>query len=449
MTILSLLWRTLRLGRLWLAITLLLQAALVAMPAQAQPLLAQATQSPPVGSQVADYQASHQVDHEDELQVNPNLQLSAVLEKTFARNPMQAVLQSRDVMVAARKTVANAMLPSTPAMSVMHQNDALGSGRGEREWLAELELPVWLANQRNQRVKVADASQSSLGASRDSLKLQVAAQLREAVWTIAANDNNLVLAMNRLAVATKLQRDVEKRHQAGEMAKTDVMLAQQETLNAEKEKLRAEAEVMHARHRYYLLTGLRELPASYEETLSTLEDYSQSPIWLEAQSKVGLAETERDLVQVESHENLQVLVNMRSMKGPFDNVANESVGVKLRIPFGGESRAAPIRAAAELGVGSAVSERETLKYALEAAMHEAEHNLSVSRAELVLASKQYEIAKESDRLAQKSFQLGESDLVSLLRVQTQTFEAARAFTTRQIQVQWDIARYNQTVGVLP
>lgn len=393
--------------------------------------------------------AQYESDHFDELKVNPALQLSEVLEKTLARNPMQATLQSRDSVVSAKKLVAGTMLPATPAVSVMHQNDVLGSGRGEREWQAELELPVWLPNQRNSRVKVADVSQSSLSASRESLKLQVAGQLREALWDVAMNDNSLVLAIHKLEVANKLQRDVEKRHQAGEMAKTDVMLAQQETLRAEKEKLRAEAEVMHARHRYYLLTGLRELPASFEEKQSSLEDYSQSSIWLEAQSKVGLAETERELAKVESHQNLQVLLNMRSTKGAFDSTANDSVGVKLRIPFGGEASAAPIKAAAELSVGNALSERETLKFALEASMHEAEHNLSVSRAELALASKQFEIAQESARLAQKSFQLGESDLVNLLRVQSQTFEAERAFTTRKIQVQWDIARYNQTVGVLP
>jgi len=394
-------------------------------------------------------QASHQVDHFDELKINPNLPLSEILEKTYARTPMQASLQSRDSVVSARGLIAKALLPNAPSVSVLHQNDTVGSGRGEREWQAELELPVWLPNQRNNRLKVADASQSSLLVSRQSLKLQVAGQLREALWNIAFNENNLSLSSNKLEVANKLQRDVLKRYQAGEMAKTDAMLAEQETLRAEKEKLRAEAELMHARHRYYLLTGLRELPASFEEKQSSLEDYSQSPIWLEAQSKVGLAETERELVQVESHDNMQVLLNMRSTKGAFDTTANESVGVKLRIPFGGEVRAAPIRAAAEQNVGNALSERETMRYALEAAMHEAEHNLSVSRAELAIASKQYDIAKESVRLAQKAFQLGESDLVSLLRVQAQTFEAERAFTERQVQVQWDIARYNQTVGVLP
>lgn len=394
-------------------------------------------------------QSNHQVDHFDELKVNPDLQLSEVLEKAYARTPMQATLQSRDVMVSAKNRVANAMLPAAPALGVIHQNDAIGSGRGERDWQAELELPVWQPKQRDNRLKVADAMQSTTAASRQSLKLQVAGQLREALWNIAANDNNLSLAINKLQVAKKLQSDVEKRYRAGELARTDAMLAEQEVLRVEKEKVRAEAEVMHARHRYYLLTGLRELPASYEEKQSSLEDYSQSPVWLESQSKVGLAETERDLAQVESRENMRVLFNVRSSKGAFDTTNNDSVGVHVRVPFGSEASAAPIRAAAEMVVGNALTEREATRLELEAAMHEAEHNLSVSRAELSIAAKQFEIARESLILAQKAFQLGETDLVSLLRVQAQTFEAERAFTTRQIQVQWDIARYNQTVGVLP
>ena len=387
--------------------------------------------------------------HLDELKVSESLQLRDVLDKTVIRNPLQATLQSRESVVTAKKTIANAMLPLAPAISVGHQNDVLGSGRGEREWQADLEVPVWLPNQRKNRLKVADATQSSLSANRESLKLHVAGLLREAVWDIALNNNNVELTKNKLEVAMKLQKDVERRYQAGETAKTDAMLAQQETLRAEKEHLRAEAELMHARHRYYLLTGLREIPAKIEEPQSVLEDYSQSSIWTEAQSKVGLAETERSLAQVESKENLQVLFNVRSTKGAFDNVSNESIGVKVRIPFGGDSRSAPIKAAAELGVGNALTERETLRNTLETMMHEAEHNLSVSRVELIIATKQYEIAKESVRLAEKSFQLGESDLVSLMRVQALTYEAERAYTTRKIQVQWDIARYNQAVGVLP
>ena len=308
---------------------------------------------------------------------------------------------------------------------------------------------MWLPSQRTNRQKVAEATRSDLASSRDSLKLQVAGLLREAVWDIAMNENLLQLAQQRVDSALALQHDVEHRFHAGEVAKTDLMLAQQERLIAEKGKLLAEAELMHARHRYLLLTGLHEIPAKYDESLSNVEDFTQSPIWLESESKIQLTEQERDLTRVERRENPQVLLNTRAQRGPFDNAYNESVGLKVRIPLDSEVRNAPLQAAAEVAVGNAMTERENLRLALEAALHEAEHNLSVSRAELDIVTQQYDIAKESLRLARKAFQLGETDLVSLLRVQAQTQEVERAFTTRQIQVQWNIVRYNQAVGVLP
>ena len=372
-----------------------------------------------------------------------------MLEKTLVRSPMRSAIASKEVLLTSKKTLAHAMLPAAPAMVFSHQNDSLASDRGEREWQAELDLPVWMPSQRNKRLKVVDATSSSLNASRDSLKLHVAGLLREVLWEIAMTENDMALAGNKRLVANKLQQDVEKRFLAGEVAKTDLMLTQQEALRAEQERLRTEAEVMHVRHRYYLLTGLREIPESYTEQQSLLSDYKQSPIWLEAQSKTDLAQTERALAQIEGRENMQLSLSMRSIRGGFDTLFNQSVGVKLRIPFGSDVRAAPIKAAAEQNVGNALTEQAQLQYNLETAMHEAEHSLELSRAELILASQQHEIASASARLADKAFKLGEADLVSLVRVQARAFESERIFTSQKIRVQWDVARYNQTVGVLP
>lgn len=394
-------------------------------------------------------QDASELNHSDELKLNPKLQLREVLQQTLARNPKLFTLQSRNAWVNAKKTMAESLLPTSPAINVMHLNDGLASNRGEREWQAELELPLWMQNQRTMRTKVADASLAYATLIRENLKLQLAGELREILWLIVYNENNHALAINKLALAKNLQRDVERRYQAGEMALTDVMVVEQDSLRFEKEKLRAEAELKHASHRYFLLTGLREMPVNIDEQQSPLQDFSQSTMWAEAQSSLALAETERDLAFIESRENLHLSFNAQSSKGAFDNAANDSVGMKLRIPFGEDARAAPINAAAEMGVGQALSARESLRLELEAAMHEAENNLEVSRAELALASKQFDIAKKSASLAQKAFQFGESDLVSLLRVQAQTYEAERAYTTRKIQVQWDIARYNQAVGALP
>lgn len=387
--------------------------------------------------------------HVDVLVVSPHLSLRNVLEKTIARQPQQLSLQSKNFDVQAKEAMAKSLLPHAPAISLYHQNDTIGSGRNERDWQAELELPVWLPKQRGAREKVAELSAQNLSADRESLNLQAAGLLRDAVWDVAINRNEVSLYNQKMAQAKRLEADVGKTFNAGELAKTDLMLVQQDTLQAQKNLLRAEAELMHARFRYTLLTGLNEIPENFEEKQSELEGFEQSPLWLAAESRVTLAQGERNLTQVEKRENMQMILNARSSQGAFDNQYNQSVGVRVRIPLDSAVRSAPLQAASELAVGEALSQRETLRYALEAAMHEAEHNLSVSKQELEIASQQLEIAKKSAELAQKAYTLGELDLTSLLRIQSQTFETERSYTRRQSQVGWDIARYNQAVGVLP
>ncbi len=393
--------------------------------------------------------AAEESAHHDALNINAALTLHDVTEKAFARNPMQASLQAKKFGVDARNVMAKSLLPYAPAVSMQHQTDGIASARGERDWQAEVELPVWLPSQRGARQGVADASNEDLQKNRENTRLESAGKVRDALWDIAMNTQLYEVAAKKLEATKKLEEDVKKRYQAGELAKVDWMLAEQETLAAERVLVRAEAEMMHARHRYIVLTGLSDMPAQYEEKRSDIEDYDQSPLWIAAESRVSVTERVRELVRVERRENPQVLINARTMRGPFDNAYNDSVGVRVRIPLDSQVRSAPLQASAEEAVGSAMTDRDSIRFNLETALHEAEHNLSVSQEELRIATKQHEIAQESLRLARKAFQLGEIDLVNLVRVQTQTFEAERAYQIRQIQLKWDIARYNQAVGVLP
>lgn len=393
--------------------------------------------------------AEDEVAHHDVLNTNTTLTLRDVMEKAFARNPMQASLQAKKYGVEAKGIMAKSLLPHAPAVSLQHQNDALGSGRGERDWQAEVELPVWLPSQRNSRLNVAEASSDDLQKNRENTRLESAGKVRDALWDVAMNTQLSEVADKKYEATKQLEGDVNQRYQAGELAKADLMLAEQETLAAERTAVRAEAELMHARHRYIVLTDLHDIPAKYEEQKSEIDNYDQSPLWLAAESRVSVTERERELVQVERRENPQVLINARTQRGPFDNAYNESVGLRVRIPLDSQVRSAPLQASAEEAVGAAITERESIRFNLETALHEAEHNLSVSQEELRIATKQHEIAQESLRLARKAFQLGETDLVNLVRVQTQTFETERAYQIRQIQLKWDIARYNQAVGVLP
>lgn len=386
----------------------------------------------------------------ERLHFDSQLTLGSVLQTAFERNPQQPLLKAGIVGVEARDKHAMAALPAAPAVNFNHQTDVIGSGRNLREWGAALEIPVWLPGQKAAREAVAREARSGLDAGRTGLLLETAGQLRDAYWDVAMNANAVELAQQRLETAQLLERDVQRRQQAGEMAKTDVMLAQNESLQAKTALLRAEAELKHAEHRYWMLTGLKQIPQQAEEPLAreTMADDSH-PLLAASARRIALAQEERNLVRVEKRENPQLMLNARHERGAFDSAYDSSVGLAVRIPLDAEVRGAPLLAKAEMDLAHAMTDHEQRRLVLLAAMHEAEHNLEVTQHELVIVEEQHRLAQENLRLARKAFDLGETDLVALMRMQAQAYEAERLLGNRRIQHQWDIARFNQAAGVLP
>lgn len=388
-------------------------------------------------------------DHVDKVSTSSRLSLHEVLLQVVAMHPQQSLLAAHQQMVQARRTVASSWLPQAPSVGFSHQNDALLSNRNEREWQAQMQIPIWLPGQRQARSQVASLADDSLSQDRAGLQQLAADLLRNAVWEIAMRRNDVSLMENRLHSLRSIGEDVQKRFKAGEVARLDVMQAEQETLQAQRQLVTASAELMHAQFRYQQLTGLSEMPAKLEETLSTRENYEDSPYWQAAQARLKLAEGQRDLTAIEQRQNPQLTLSTRTIQGGFDYAYNSSMGVAITIPLQSEVQRAPLLANAEQNIGDARTQLESLRRQLENNLHEAEHNLHVSRQELTLIQQQQTIASENASLARKAYRLGELDLNQLLRLQLLAFEAERSLSSQQLQVQWNIAKYNQAVGVLP
>lgn len=387
--------------------------------------------------------------HEDTVTMNPRLTLHEVLQQVVVLHPQQALLNAHQQMVAARRTMANSVLPQAPSVGFSHQSDALLSQRNEREWQAQMQIPIWLPGQRQARSQVASLADESLGLDRAGLQQLAAELLRNAVWDVALRRNDTELAQLRLDTLRGIAGDVQKRFRAGEVARLDVLQAEQETLLVERQVVTAQAELMHAQFRYQQLTGLQEMPARLEEPLSLRQDFSASAFWLAALARVKLAEGQRDLTAIEQRQNPTLTINTRSIQGGFDQQSNSSMGVAINIPLQSEVTRAPQLANAEQNIGDARTQLENLRRTLETALHEAEHNLLVSRQELRLIERQQAIASENATLARKAYRLGELELSQLLRLQLLAFEAERSLRSQQLQVQFNIAKYNQAVGVLP
>ena len=393
---------------------------------------------------------SAEMQHEDELTIVNAFTLHDLVEKSLPHYPNSQLLAAKKLMLEARQTQANSLLPGSAALILRNQNDQLLSRNGETEWEAGLEFPIWLNGQRKARAAIANIASQNLTADTQYLRLQLAGMVRDALWDIQLMQGLADIAKAKHEAASQLQRDIEKRVALGDMAQKDLLVAQTESLQAESERINAEAEVQHAKFRYVNLTGLSIIPAEFTEIKSAKSDVEDTHLaLLEANGKIALSIEQRNLVHIENRDNPTVTLGTRSLRGATDTQYNNSFGITVRIPLQSATRNTPLQAAAEMQYAENQAHLSQLKLLLAAAMHEAEHNLEVGSAQLEVLTKQHNIAQQSLSVTRKAFQLGELDLSDLIRVQTQAFNTEKSLKNQQIQQLWNTARYNQAVGELP
>ncbi|MDD2814149.1 MAG: TolC family protein [Thiotrichaceae bacterium] len=389
--------------------------------------------------------------HSDSLQTSKQLSLHAIVEHTFERHPNLQVLTARIQEAEALSKAANTLLAGSPAVTLRHQTDQLGSRTGLREWEAGLEMPLWFPAQKAARQYLAEQAQQNIPIAKTALSLLIAGQVREYLWEIAWQKNLLALSTQEMNAAKVIENKVRRRFELGELARTDLLLAQEESLRKQTALLNVQTEVQHAQKRYELFTGLNQIPSDYQEQLSPLEEINlEHPLLNQAQSKVVQAQAQVQVSRAEKRENPQLTLGVRRERSRAnDDPYQNSIGLSVRIPLGNEAHAATRITTAERVQAELQSERDLLKRELEIALHEAEHMLNTYRETLVLAKQQHQLAQENLRLTRQAFEIGEADLVSLQRVQALAFAAERTALQQSLAVQRAISRYNQAVGVLP
>jgi outer membrane protein, heavy metal efflux system len=389
-------------------------------------------------------------EHADELIVDNELTLQALVEKSFLAYPSTPILAAQKQVAAASQLRAQGWTPSPASLVARNQNDRLFSGRGELEWEAGVELPLWLSGQKKARAALASLLMDTLKNDEAALRLQMAGLVRDALWDIELRRELALTAKAKWDSAVSLQNDVQTRVKFGDLAYKESLVAQTETLQAQAEHINAQAELAHAQFRYINLTGFNKIPVNFSEKISAKTELDdQHPALNELAAKLALAAQRRILASFESRENPTLTFGVRRVRDARDVKYNNSIGITLKIPLSPQSHSTPLMAMAELQHAEQLANIGNLKRVLNAALHEAEHNLEIGVVQLEVLSKQNDIAKKNSALAHKAFALGELDLSELVRIQAQSFATERLLKTQQIQQSWNAARFNQAVGELP
>lgn len=375
--------------------------------------------------------------------------LRDALDKAWARSPQARAAEAREAEVKARLEAAGSLLPAPPSVSLAYLSDQLTDKLGKREWGAEIEFPVWLPGQKRARLDLADHEQSDWSAALAALRLALAGELRERVWAAALAESELKLARARLTTAEALEDDVARRLRAGDLARTDLLLAQNETLAAGGAAYEAESRLADALQAYHALTGDEKPPARPEEALGEGPELDRHPTVEAARNAVVLSRARLKLAAESRRDSPEITLGALRERDAFDEAYRDTLGIKLKIPLATEARNQPLIAAAQTELIQAEAEYAQVRLRIQSEIRLKRRAHDAAAAQLELAQRKQVVAAENLRLLQRAFDLGELDLPALLRAKALAYEADLALLQQTVALARARAALNQALGVLP
>ena len=375
--------------------------------------------------------------------------LRGALEKTWARNPEAQVLEARRAEITARRTAASSVLPGAPSLELSNRSDRLTDNRGQDELEAGVSLPLWLPGQQAARIEEVTAAEFSLNQEMQALRLKLAGELREAIWGVALAESQVVVAEHHLETTRKLEEDVKRRVAAGDLAQTDLNLAQNDTLTVQTALLEAQTRLFQAGQNYSILVGDPPIVAEHEEALPALGVFDDHPRLMAARGAIAYAQAQLHTVNAARRDSPELTLSTRRERRDEAEPYDQSIGISLRLPFSTEARNRPLIAAAETALTQAQAQYEQARRQLEAEIKQAEQGYQMTQQAVAIAETQQRLTAENVTLLQKSFDLGELSLVLLLQAKNATFSAEQAYTQQKIALALGKARLNQAQGILP
>lgn len=395
-------------------------------------------------------QESPTVEHHDPMIIDAQLSLPQLVDLTLEKYPDLQWINALENEVFALKQRSDSFTAGAATAGFRFQEATSGT----LHYLdGTVEVPVWNLGQRDANARIGEKAQFDSAMQTAMTKWRVAGLIRAALWDISLQELRLEQTKIELNAAVQLENDVKRRVELGDLAQTDALLVKTEVLKKRSALTLAEAEVMHARKRYNSITQTTKVPANFQETLSNQKEIELSHPALQAiNSQIERKQAELEALQLVGSGQTSVSIGINSdrpSRGDERSNNTESFNIGVNVPFGGEAHLAPQVAALNVELNKLRAQRDQLFRDLEQAHHEAQHNLQVNQAELAVSGELKTVAEKHLQMTQRSFSVGEIDLIDLLKIQAQTQLAVLTAKERALIVQRDFALYNQAVGLLP
>ncbi len=169
----------------------------------------------------------------------------------------------RDVRVRQAESyeaIASNWISNRPSIQLGYYNDQLLDDIGMREFEYAVQLELKRPSERNTGRLLSQAYQDQVGAWEQSLHHYIAGRVRTVLSAIAEAEANLRLETQATANAEELFSVTSSLVNAGQLARLDLMQAENLLLTQRRTELEAEAMLVDAERAYEVLTDLQVRP---------------------------------------------------------------------------------------------------------------------------------------------------------------------------------------------
>jgi cobalt-zinc-cadmium efflux system outer membrane protein len=399
--------------------------------------------------------------------------LARLVEAAWATQPEQASLAVRREALGAQAAASRDWAGGPVNLELRGQTDRPGSGPGLREVEIGLSLPLWRPGERRQQQTLTGAEASLLDARLDLARWHIAQTVREAWWAWQLARADLNLARDRQATALSLSADVDRRVQAGDLARADAHQARSALLQAQ--TALAEAQTLAELRRLPLQAWLDDEGLATVEATATLDHpaamaaeiaaadvrieadtqasagacLDQHPLLRHARAQVDLARETLALQDLQRRGPTELSLSTTRGRGQQGEAYGQSLTLALRLPLGDDPRQQMRSAQALAELREAEAQEALLRQQLAAGAQAATRRLSTARALAALAGQRRQLADQTLDFFDKSFRLGQTDLPTRLRLEAEAAEAGRQATRSRIELAAALSAWHQAQGRLP
>lgn len=311
-----------------------------------------------------------------------------------------------------------------------------------------INIPLWLPGQRSNSISASNADKKAYLADYKSSRLDMAGEIRSLVAELRAADIEIKLAMTTAQEGASLVDEVRKRYKAGELAKMDLDKAISDQKNAEADLLRAKQRKRKALLTYGNLTGMSELP-SEPEKITQDSQFESHPRRSKFKADLDASMAKEKKVRSEVIDTPEITLTyatfLNSRISPADKAA--IVGFKIPLPSSSRYEAKISEAKVERIKAAALAQRE--EEIVQSAASSSKLELERAQDEREVMQTAFDSAQGVYVATKRAFDLGESDLNTLLKASADKRRAELRFESAKLSVDTAISFYNQSLGVLP